>query len=86
MNDKFLTSCGHYGIDFSQIDKIKLIEDDKEYTYGSVVTLYTKNSKYPIVVLPYQTPDKARYVYKQLQAVVNTKTPKVLFMDNYRKD
>ena len=86
MNDKFLTSKGHYGIDFSQIDRIKLTKEDKEYTYGSIVSLYTKGAKYPIIVLPYPTVDKAEYVYRQLQAVVNNDSPKVLIMDNYRKD
>ena len=85
-NNKFLTSCGQYGIDFNQIDRIQLDINDNTYTYASVVLLYVKNNKYPIIVLPYDKPEKAKHVFKQLQAVVNNTSDKVIVLDNYRKE
>ena len=85
-NNKFLTSKGHYGIDFSQIDRVELKLEDTEYTYGHIIMLFVKNAKYPIMVLPYHTKEEAKHVYNQLKAVVDNTSAKVLILDNYRKD
>ena len=85
-NNKFLTSKGYYGIDFSQIDRVELRLEDTEYTYGHIIMLFIKDEKYPIVVLPYKRKEEAKHVYEQLKAVVNNSSAKVLILDNYRKD
>ncbi len=86
MNDKFLTSVGQYGIDFSQIDRIELNLNEGKYTNkASVVLLFIKNEKYPIIVLPYDTKDKARFVYDQLKSVVYNTESKVVVLSDYRK-